>query len=807
MINGWTIKLDKLPLYKSFSQPWTETLDKQLMQRILDLPDNHHYFNAKGTFAQQKRHLKDIIYRMDNDNLYVNSYRAKNLGRFYPRAAKDSEDYKKGMSIICLSRRIKHTILKSLNWTDIDMCSAHPSILYGIAKANHRDDDFPTLQQFVQNKNIIIDEIINAYSLPENPLTNDDVKDLLNSFAYGGSFERWLKDPDIPEVQNIGKIKIVADFQAECRKGIEIVYNHNKEIADLIKDDNMNEWDIKKRVFSYWCGIIENDILFIVYKYLLKEGIIADKQGAKEYDGLCFKPLKKFDENDVCESITNLVFKDWKFKMLFKFKNYSEAFIFSEPQSIFSDVPFISDDDVIIDDYDNCLTYEDYKKVFEKNHCKIINKSFFIKHNNDGTVIYMKKTDLLTAYEHLSYCINTKKGEINISFISEWLKDKTCRKYEDIKIFPPPMKCPRNIYNLWTPFRAQSLPVIDLELLSSDDKEYVLSGADMIINHIKILCNNEIPVYEYVTNWIAQALVFPAMKTTMPTFISEEGSGKGTLMLVLKKLFGPTKIFTSANPARDVWGNFNSLMANCFIVCLDELDPTSMDQAIGIIKNMLTEGEFTINPKGFTPYQIDSFHRFIGTTNSLISKSKKGDRRNAYIRCSDELKGNSEYFTKINNFINDDRVIYILYEYLINIPGLASFHEKPIPLTEYQKVVQESTRDPLDIYLENFTYKNLDKNEVIIKSNDLLNDFITWRDMNGIKYDTSVVKIIKNIGLMKIPNSSFVTSSQDISLHSRNGNNVKFNIVLLKNHYKIQPSAIEKLLEEINSDSEDDRSV
>ena len=334
MINAWTIKLDKLPQYKAFSQPWTETLDKALMQRIVDLPDNHPFFNAKGTFVEQKRHLKDVINRMDGDNLYVNSYRAKGLGRFYPRAGKDSDDYKKGMSIICLGRRIKHSILKPLGWRDVDMCSAHPSILYGIAKANKRDDDFPVLARYTQDKRPIIDEIKTAYSLPENPLTDDDVKDLLSAFAYGGGFNRWLQDPDIPEVRNIGKIKIVADFQAECRKGIEIVYNNNKAIVDAIKEDGMTEWDIKKRVFSYWCGIIENDILFIVYKYLLKEGIVGDKLGAKEYDGLCFKPLKHFNENDVCETLSTLVLKDWKFKMLFKFKDYSEAFIFPEPEAV-----------------------------------------------------------------------------------------------------------------------------------------------------------------------------------------------------------------------------------------------------------------------------------------------------------------------------------------------------------------------------------------------------------------------------------------------------------------------------------------
>jgi len=803
MINGWTIKLDKLPAYKAFSQPWTESLDKAIMQRICALPDNHPHFNNKNSFAEQKRHMKDIMTRMDGDNLYVNSYRANGLGRFYPKAKKDSEDYKKGMSIICLGRRIKHTILKSLGWRDIDMCTAHPSILFGIAKANKREYEFPVLARYTQDKKPIIDEIKQAYSLPDSPLSDDDVKDLLSAFAYGGGFKRWIEDPDIPEVKNIGKIKIVADFQAECRLGIDIVYNNNKAIAESFKSDNLPEWDVKKRVFSYWCGIIENDILFTVYKYLLSEGIVADKSGAKEYDGLCFKPLRDFNDNEVCEALSLLVLKDWKFKMLFKFKDYSEAFVFPEPEAlpIQDELISVEAEAVPIDDYDNCITYDDMKRVFEKNHCKIVNKAFFIKQYEDK-IIYMKKTDLLTAYEHLSFVINTKKGEINVGFIAEWLKDRTCRKYDDVGVYPPPLRCPPRIFNLWTPFRAETLPIVDLELVSDEEREYIISSAEMIINHIKILCNHEESVYEYILDWIGQALVCPAVKTTMPTFISEEGSGKGTLMILLKQLFGEHKIFTTTMPERDVWGSFNGLMASCYIVCLDELNPRSMDEAEGRIKGLTTEKKVVINNKGLQSYEVDSYHRFIATTNSILAKSKKGDRRNAYIRCSDEVKGNSEYFSKVYDILDDDRVIYILYEFLTKRPDLNQFHKKPIPLTEYQATVQEANRDPVDMFLEYYTQTNFHKNELIIESYKVLSDFISWRDSNSIKYETSTAKLMRNIGIMKLPSGAFYTSSKDASLKTNACNKVRFDITLLKKHFNltVAPVAVQasEVVEEDN---------
>ena len=48
--------------------------------------------------------------------------------------------------------------------------------------------------------------------------------------------------------------------------------------------------------------------------------------------------------------------------------------------------------------------YQSIKTEFEKNHVKIINKSFFIKFDKDKHVI-MTKNKLICSYEHLSYTL------------------------------------------------------------------------------------------------------------------------------------------------------------------------------------------------------------------------------------------------------------------------------------------------------------------------------------------------------------------------------------------------------------------
>ena len=51
--------------------------------------------------------------------------------------------------------------------------------------------------------------------------------------------------------------------------------------------------------------------------------------------------------------------------------------------------------------------YVSVKLEFEKFHAKIINKSFFIKFDDDKHII-LSKNKLITSYEHLSYTIMLK---------------------------------------------------------------------------------------------------------------------------------------------------------------------------------------------------------------------------------------------------------------------------------------------------------------------------------------------------------------------------------------------------------------
>eukprot|EP01041_Mallomonas_annulata_P017407 gene17407-35867_t len=76
---------------------------------------------------------------------------------------------------------------------------------------------------------------------------------------------------------------------------------------------------------------------------------------------------------------------------------------------------------------------------------------------------------------------------------------------------------------------------------------------EVIKNHIKILCNNDTPMYDYFICWLAQMIQFPDFKTLVMVLISKEEAGKSSLVVLLTHILGISKVFQTAKPSRDVW--------------------------------------------------------------------------------------------------------------------------------------------------------------------------------------------------------------------------------------------------------------
>ena len=346
---------------------------------------------------------------------------------------------------------------------------------------------------------------------------------------------------------------------------------------------------------------------------------------------------------------------------------------------------------------------------FERYHTKIINNSVYVKQLDDRIIILSKK-DLITSYEHMTCGVN--KLGIPVSFIRKWTtcNDKINNK-DTMEIYPDAKICPANVFNLLTPF--------DMEIYV---KPYTIKteALQIILKHIEILCNNEKLVYEYFIGWIAMMIQHPEIKTTLIAIISKEGAGKGTLMQLFSKMMGANKVFETKDPARDVWGQFNGLMLDAFLVNLNELEYKETMEAEGKIKALITDSKMSINQKGMPQINITSHHHFIITTNKENPiKTEKDDRRKLIIRSSDELIKNKVYFDQMYKLLENIDVIKTCYTYFKNY-DVSTYNFKNIPQTEHQEDMKEVSLPPVEKWLCDFVRINNDRTDIEMLGADTL---------------------------------------------------------------------------------------
>jgi len=619
--------------------------------------------------------------------------------------------------------------------TDIDMQNAHPVILRYICKLHYIT--CPHLEYYIQNRDYCLSKF-SSREIGKEAFLKATNKDKINrEKKLPIEFKNYDK-----EMKQIQKKLITIEEYAELFENIpdSKKYNYNGSAIN--------------RILCYYENIILQHAIHIVNKRGIEIAIIMFDgmmiYGNYYNDFYLLEEIQKYVESQ----LPGLDMK-WTYK----------------PHNMDLCIPPDFNENNINTSIDKNKTFENIASEFEKTHLKIINKSIFIKHDSHN-IIFLTQAQLKMSYSHLSYEMPKydKLGYFIVSknypFIDKWIgHTHDIRRKDDVDIYPNTKDCPENIFNLWKPFAMENF---------SEPYMYKQKELDFILNHIKILCNYDDSVYNYFIKWIAQMIQYPHIKTIMPTFISGEGSGKGTLFKLFEKMLGNEKVFETTNPSRDVWGDFNGMMANCFLVNLNELSKKDTIEAEGKIKGLITDNSLSINQKGIPQYKIKSYHRFITTTNKEEPiNSTIGDRRNLIIRSSDEKKGDYKYFETIHSYLEDIDVIRTCYDYFKGIEGMDKFKDIPMPQTEYQNNLKELSKSPIELWLQSFILENSKETSIELLGMEIYELFTQWCFSNGIKYDISTVKLIIRINNMNINGISN-------GKHTKRGNYKVFNITELK---------------------------
>jgi hypothetical protein len=282
-----------------------------------------------------------------------------------------------------------------------------------------------------------------------------------------------------------------------------------------------------------------------------------------------------------------------------------------------------------------------------------------------------------------------------VSFVEEWYKDPTKRNYNAMDMVPPPMVCPATVYNSWKGFKIESLDV----------SNRVPESCEEILQLVMVLCNNDAEVYEYVLDWLAQMLQSPATKIGIAlVFKSKEGAGKGTLILIMRKIMGHDYVGETSNPAQDVFGPHGSAHIGKILLSMDEVGSADTSKVLGRLKNLITCERCIFNPKCIQQVEMNNCCRFIFTTNRSIpiSIDGKDDRRYCLIESSNEHCKDSAFWSKFHkNVMDNEMKIHAFYKFLMGRDTSQRDWMK-MPETELRKDLIGASQHPMVFWLDRF---------------------------------------------------------------------------------------------------------
>lgn len=642
------------------------------------------------------------------------------------------------LSLSLFHRPTRHSLCLD-NYIDYDMVNCQPSVINQVCKQNNIFNK--QCIAYCENPKEWRHKIAEQHHL--RPIFNNETKvtispyeqakKLFISLSFGGSYSEWQKTYNAQG----GDVLEIIEMEKELLNVMDLIYTRN---ADMIEDVCNDAWkkksvQAKKRsIMGLWAQSVErllqeSCILKICTVFGFDINSIVPCQ-----DGFMLLKTELKSNTDISQIMEAHINELFGFNIKWEVKPFDEPLESGIPL-----VPLILINSVKINDD---LSFESISSEFEKKHCKITNVGMFVKTENDKDIV-MTKSHLICAYEHMIYEEVEKGSVVQKNFISKWITNNSkMRIKRQIEIIPPDLKLPDDVYNAWRDFKMLNV------------KTYIPKpdAVDLICKHIKILCNHDQYCYEFFIKWIGCLIQFPSIKLPMPVFVSAEGGGKGSLLRLFSAILGGSKILQTQEPSKEVWGEFNSLMLNSYLVCLDEISKKEMSGCEGKIKGLITEPTIRINDKGKSRFEVPSYHKFIAFSNpdaygNEPMTTTDGDRRKWFVQCSDELVRNKPYFDTFYETLADVDSMKTVFEYFYKLEDAKAVLSLPLPVTEYNQGLKDMAVPPLKLFITDFISQNF---KTVVSTIELYEKLKEWTSKTGIRYECNSLQFACRLAGLKI---------------------------------------------------------
>jgi hypothetical protein len=662
--------------------------------------DNWSYDNG---FSHERDHLAKYmtIYKKKHGLFAVEYTRGKRtIGRPHVKA---------NLGMWCVARKSRNTLMRHLYY-DIDIKNAHPMIIYGLLQNAKYDvkKRFPYFSEYCEKRKEKIQYTMDLFKCDEKTAKNAFIR-----IMYNGDIEAWKNDKNVKITHNCDptKEKFYDGFKEDVSRIIDIFIEKNTERyekdCDTYRKDPKNKGKKNERgsffsncIQDYETKIISHLVSYImsntnITKEITKEGIIHILTYAadgfmvlKERIDALEGGLQGFLEDmiqmtaDFCGLDLEFIAKDINdptdYHTEFKYTppvvepQIDEAAVKKEQKEREKEQ---KQEEKKKGEEKGKQTYkaafEKMKKEFEKTNFKVDEISCYVQETIDEEfkrrLIPRNPSELKIAFSHLKikYTAFEKNKMVDKvePFIPAWIDCEDIRRYERMDCYPDAEKCPKNVFNIWSPFAMERF--YPIKSYTPDEEFEIKAGVETLRNHLSIMCNhNKEDLLEF-EKWIAQMIQFPDTKSFMPIFQSGEGSGKGSFVQLMAKILGGDKVVLTANPEEDVVGRFNNMMETAFLVFMDEISKQVTNGVIDKLKNVVTEPTIRIQHKGKGSYPMKSFHRLGGLTNVWDAglTITKGARRWFVVSMSDEKKGDTAYWNRFYSLLEKEHVLLGFYDY------------------------------------------------------------------------------------------------------------------------------------------------
>ena len=350
-----------------------------------------------------------------------------------------------------------------------------------------------------------------------------------------------------------------------------------------------------------------------------------------------------------------------------------------------------------------------------------------------------------------------------------WLDHDERSQYEGIE-FNPTGKSNPEYYNLYTGMPYEN------DIMENTSKD----NFPLINKHIQeIICNNDLPCYEYFMNWLAHLVQRVGQKINVaPVLKGKEGAGKGIICSeLLGELIGKKYIIQATDPSH-VIGKFNAGQESCLVLFCDEAVFDNAP-ARNKLKSMVTEKQMMLEQKGFDAKMAENYMNIIMASNheSVLSVDKD-NRRYWFLNVSEAWcvsggvsEDNSQdqndaiqafhaqsrdYFNALRKEIYNKEVVRSFYSWLMK-RDIECWDAKNRPQTKAIVSEIESGLDSIGKFLQYFI-KGADNNGELddtIGGNEFYTKYTNYCDqmkigMYGIKSNTHFGRFITDkLGLEK----------------------------------------------------------